>query len=88
MERRSGNGIKIRNRLSNGASIYVPDVENSCAQFLRTYRKAAPKAYVLLGFKDLFYPETGEKYDEDPVLEERTCVWYLVERVNECGATL
>lgn len=68
--------------------IYVPDMENTCAQFLSTYRKAAPNAYVLVGFKDLFLPETGEKYDDAPVHEQRACVWYLVERLNECGTTI
>jgi hypothetical protein len=61
------------------SGIYVPDVENSCAQFLSTYYNEAPHAYVVAGFRDLLDPRTGEKYDEEPILEEKDCTWYLVE---------
>lgn len=64
------------------SGIYVPDVEDSCAEFLSTNRKAAPQAYVLVRFKDLLHPETGEKYGEEPIHEKRDCVWYLVKRVS------
>jgi hypothetical protein len=69
------------------SGIYVPDLENSCAQFLSTYYKEAPQAYVLAGFKDLFDPETGEKYWEEPILERKDCTWYLVERTSDSDAT-
>jgi hypothetical protein len=63
--------------------IYVPDLENSCAQFLGTRYKEAPQAYVVVGFRDLLDPETGEKYGEEPRLEKKDCVWYLVERAAD-----
>lgn len=65
------------------SGVYVPDIENSCAEFLSTNRKSAPRAYVLTGFKDLFDPETGEKYSKEPIHEKRECVWYLVERASD-----
>jgi hypothetical protein len=65
------------------SGIYVPDLENSCAQFLSTYYQEAPQAYVLAGFRDLFDPATGEKYWEEPILEKKDCTWYLVERVAD-----
>jgi hypothetical protein len=65
------------------SGIYVPDLENSCAQFLSTYYKEAPQAYVLVGFRDLLDPRTGEKYWEAPILERKDCTWYLVERASD-----
>lgn len=65
------------------SGIYVPDVENSCAQFLSTKRAAAPLAYILTGFNDLLDPETGEKYGEEPRHEKTPCVWYMVERITD-----
>ena len=65
------------------SGVYVPDLENSCAQFLSTYYKEAPKNYVIVGFKDLLDPRTREKYGEDPILERRDCTWYLVERTAD-----
>ena len=65
------------------SGIYLPDVENSCAEFLSTNRKAAPQAYVLVGFRDLLHPETGEKYDEEAIHEKKDCIWYLVERASD-----
>lgn len=61
--------------------IYVPDLENSCAQFLNTYFDGAPEASVLVGMEPVFDSRTGEKYGEEPLFEKRPCTWTLVERV-------
>jgi hypothetical protein len=63
--------------------IYVPDIDRSCAQFLSTKYAKAPSASVLVRFDDLLHPITGEKYAEQPVFEERSCTWYLVERTDD-----
>jgi hypothetical protein len=65
------------------SGIYVPDLENSCAEFLNTFYEEAPKAYVIVGYRDLLDPRTQEKYGEEPVLERRDCTWYLVERASD-----
>jgi hypothetical protein len=65
------------------SGIYLPDVNDSCAQFLSTYHERAPAASVQIGFEDLLDPTTGEKYDQQPIFEQRNCVWYLVERVDD-----
>jgi hypothetical protein len=65
------------------SGIYVPDLEDSCAQFLSTDYDQAPQAYVIVGLVDLLDPVTGEKYDEEPILEKRDCTWYLVERAPD-----
>jgi hypothetical protein len=65
------------------SGVYVPDVENSCAEFLFMGYKVAPSAKVLLGTRPLINATTGEKYDEERIFEERSCTWYLVERDTE-----
>jgi hypothetical protein len=65
------------------SGIYVPDLADSCAQFLSTDYEQAPQAYVVAGFRDLLDPVTGEKYAEEPILEKRDCTWYLVERAPD-----
>lgn len=65
------------------SGIYVPDVEHSCAQFLCVSYGTAPAAKVHVGMRPLLHPTTGEKYAEEPVIEERDCTWYLVERVRD-----
>jgi hypothetical protein len=67
------------------SGIYLPDVENSCAQFLSMNYEKSPDANVLVGFEDLLDPATGEKYDQRPICEKRSCVWYLIERTSERG---
>jgi hypothetical protein len=62
------------------SGIYVPDVDNSCSQFLSTEYDEAPAARVRVRVDPILDPATGEKYDEQPVFEERSCTWYLVER--------
>jgi hypothetical protein len=63
------------------SGIYVPDVEKSCAEFLFVKYETAPAAKVHVGVRPILHPTTGEKYDEEPILEDRDCTWYLVERV-------
>jgi hypothetical protein len=65
------------------SGIYVPNLENSCAQFLSTHYKEAPKAYVIIGVRDLVDPRTGEKYGKEPILERKDCTWYQVERASD-----
>jgi hypothetical protein len=63
----------------------VPEVNNSCAEFLSTSYDEAPPANVLVGVKDLIDPDTGQKYDEEHEIENQPCVWYLVERAVDLG---
>jgi hypothetical protein len=65
------------------SGIYVPDLTNSCAQFLSTNYEESPQAYVIVGFRDLLDPQTGEKYGEEALLEKKDCTWYLVERAAD-----
>lgn len=65
------------------AGIYLPDVENSCAQFLYAGAGPAPAASVRMGFRALLHPVTGEKYGEDAIIEKFPCRWTLVERVPD-----
>jgi hypothetical protein len=65
------------------SGIYVPDVESSCAEFLFVRYETAPAAKVHIGMRPILHPTTGEKYAEEPILEDRDCTWYLVERVPD-----
>lgn len=65
------------------SGIYMPDVENSCSEFLSTSYSVAPTAKVLVRIEPVLDPTTGEKYDEERIFEERNCIWYLVERGAE-----
>jgi hypothetical protein len=65
------------------SGIYIPDVDNSCAEFLSSNYEQAPPAIVHVGFEDLLHPITGEKSGEQPLFEKRNCVWYFVERTAE-----
>jgi hypothetical protein len=65
------------------SGIYIPDVENSCAEFLCVRYETAPAARVHVGMRPLLHPTTGEQYAEEPILEDRDCTWYLVERVPD-----
>jgi hypothetical protein len=68
-------GQKLRH-----SGIYIPDVDNSCAQFLSSRYDEAPEARVCVGVREIPDPVTGEKWDEALILEERPCTWYLVDR--------
>jgi hypothetical protein len=65
------------------SGIYVPDVEASCAEFLFVRYETAPAAKVRVGMRPILDPTTGEQYAEEPILEDRSCTWYLVERVPD-----
>lgn len=65
------------------SGIYVPDVDRSCAEFLFVKYETAPAAKVHVGMRPILHPTTGEKFDEEPLLEDRDCNWYLVERVPD-----
>ena len=69
------------------SGIYVPDVDNSCAQFLSSRYPETPGAQVWVGTRDILNPVTGEKWDEELILEKRPCTWYLVERVMDGEST-
>lgn len=62
------------------SGIYLPDVAESCAEFLSSKYDHAPSAIVFVRMDNLLHPVTGEKYGETPVFEKRNCIWYLVER--------
>jgi hypothetical protein len=70
------------------SGIYVPDVDSSCAEFLSIRYEQAPSASILVGFNDLLHPITGEKYGDEPVFKDRSCVWYLVERTANYGIAI
>ena len=67
--------------------IYVPDVDNSCAQFLSVNYDETPEASVFVRMRELFHPVTKIKYGETPEHEKRPCIWTLVERVADDGGT-
>lgn len=53
--------------------IYVPDLSNSCAQFLNANYTQAPQAYVIAGFHELLDPKNLKKYGEEPCFEKKNC---------------
>jgi hypothetical protein len=59
--------------------IYIPDIDDSCAQFLWT--ETAPEAIVLVGERALLAPDTGLKYGNEPIYAERPCKWIMVEKI-------
>lgn len=70
------------------SGIYIPDVKESCAQFLSSRYKETPPANVRVGVKNIFHPITGEKWDEEMIVEKQSCTWYLVERVADARAEM
>jgi hypothetical protein len=70
------------------AGIYVPDIDNSCSQFLSTEYSEAPEASVFVRMKDLFHPVTREKYSETPEYDKRPCIWRLVERTSDSSTVV
>ena len=67
------------------SGIYLPDIDESCAEFLSMDYDEAPKASVFIGMKDRIHPVTHLKYDELAIHEKRPCVWTLIERVSDAG---
>ena len=74
----SGQSVK-----QNG--IYLPNIADSCAEFLSNNYDESPEASVLIGMRELFHPATKIKYGETPEYEKRPCIWTLVERVSDDG---
>jgi hypothetical protein len=60
--------------------IYLPNIENSCAQFLSGKYGVAPPAIVVTGTEALLHPTTGVQYGVEDIYDEADCVWVLVER--------
>lgn len=60
--------------------VYVPDIDDSCAQFLSA--ETAPEAFVRIGERELFALDTGIKYGVDPVYSQQFCKWTLVEKLR------
>jgi len=69
------------------SGIYLPDTQDSCAQFLCAKKRPAPQALAVIGTEDLIVPGTDEKYGEESIEEEYDCVWTLVERASDTGVT-
>jgi hypothetical protein len=67
------------------SGIYLPDIDNSCAEFLGTAYDTAPDARIYTGEKELFAPDTGIKYGQEPIYSEQPCKWFLVERTYDSG---
>jgi hypothetical protein len=65
--------------------IYVPSLDNSCAQYLSPVLPEAPEASVFIRMEDLFASDTKEKYGEEEVFEKHPCIWTLVERISDTG---
>lgn len=63
--------------------IHLPDVENSCPQFLSVRYKIAPDAFVFKGVVDLIHPTTKGSYGSAPEYERTKCNWFLVKRSEE-----
>lgn len=78
-----GNVSIATGRKLERSGIYVPDVENSCAEFLSIAYETAPSAQVRVGLRPLLHPTTGERYAEEPMMENRDCIWYLIERAPD-----
>ncbi len=67
------------------SGIYLPDIDDSCAQFLSIKYNEAPEASVFVGMSDTFDPVTQTKDGEEPRHENRPCTWTLIERVSDTG---
>ena len=69
------------------SGIYLPEIDDSCAEFLSTEYETAPQAKVYVGDKDLVESDTGIKYGQQAIYIEQPCSWRLVERVSEMGTS-
>src|SRR6202008_1917478 len=67
------------------SGIYLPEIDDSCAEFLSTEYETAPQARVYVGDQDLVAPDTGIKYGQQAVYAEQPCTWRLVERISDMG---
>ncbi len=74
--------ISIQSGSKIGISgIYIPDIENSCAEFLNANYTMAPLARVFVRMKELFAPDTGIKYGEQAEFTKKPCKWIKVEKL-------
>ncbi len=62
--------------------IYLPDVDNSCAEFLSGKYGIAPPAIIFVREEVLFHPTTGAPYGKEKIFDEVPCTWTLVERTS------
>ena len=62
------------------SGIYIPDIENSCAEFLNANYRSAPLARVFVRMKELIAPDTGIKYGEQPEYIKKPCNWIKAEQ--------
>lgn len=62
------------------AGIYLPDLDNSCAEFISTQYDEAPGAMVFVKDEVLLHPTTSVPYGTRRIYEEKPCTWLLVER--------
>lgn len=69
------------------SGIYVPDIENSCAEFLNANYKSAPLARLFVRMKELIAPDTGLKYGEQPEFVKKPCNWIKVEQQTKAQQT-
>jgi hypothetical protein len=69
------------------SGIYLPEIDNSCAEFLSTEYETVPAARVYAGDKDLVDPDTGVKYGQQAIFTEQPCRWRLVERMSDAGTS-
>ncbi len=67
------------------SGIYLPEIDNSCAEFLSTEYETVPDARVFAGDEDLVDSDTGVKYGQQATFTEQPCSWRLVERVSDTG---
>ncbi|HEY4317383.1 MAG TPA: hypothetical protein VGN04_07260 [Herbaspirillum sp.] len=68
------------------SGIYLPNIDNSCAEFLSKEYDVAPKASVFVRTEDIINPKTKLKYDERAVHEKHPCIWTLVERISDTSS--
>jgi hypothetical protein len=64
------------------AGIYLPDLHDSCLQFL-VDDMPAPEALVFRGKRDLAHPVTDVVYGQENSFDRLPCRWTLVERVTD-----
>ncbi|MQA36757.1 hypothetical protein [Rugamonas aquatica] len=69
------------------AGIYVPDVENSCAEYISVEFSEAPACRAWVRSENLIDDTTGKQYGTSEIFEDRLCRWTLVKRMSEASAT-
>lgn len=69
------------------AGIYLPDIDNSCAEFLAVQDSNDPDAMVFVKEEVLLHPTTKVPYGTQRIIERTPCLWTLVERDNDRSTT-